>query len=59
MKVSKDTTHKLNGGKNGIALGAGAGMIFGAAFGSPAAGLVLGACLGLVLDAVSGRSEKE
>ena len=33
----------------GVALGAGAGMIVGAALGSPGVGLVLGAALGLIV----------
>lgn len=33
--------------KRQIALGAGIGMIFGAAFGAPGPGLVIGAALGL------------
>lgn len=33
-----------------VVIGAGAGIVFGAAFGNPGIGLVLGACAGLILN---------
>lgn len=53
-RTDRTPTH----GKN-VALGAGVGMIFGAAFGNPGIGLVLGAALGLVVGGVLGRSREE
>jgi hypothetical protein len=38
-----------------IALGAGAGIILGAALGNPGVGMVVGAALGLVLGRLPGR----
>lgn len=40
-----------------IALGAGAGLVFGAAFGNPGIGLVLGAGIGLVYGRIARRRE--
>jgi uncharacterized membrane protein len=47
---------KLTTGR-GIALGAGVGLIFGAAFGNPGVGMVLGAGAGLVCARIAGRGE--
>lgn len=56
---SKDpTSRSANGAGKGVAIGAGAGMIFGAAFGNPGAGLVIGAALGLVLASISDRTSR-
>lgn len=33
-----------------VVTGAGAGIVFGAAFGNPGVGMVLGACAGLMLN---------
>jgi hypothetical protein len=43
------------GTRKGIVMGAGVGMIFGAALGDPGVGLVLGAGLGLVVGAAHDR----
>ena len=44
----KSTSNDRSSRGKGVALGAGAGIVFGAAFGNPGAGMVFGAALGLV-----------
>lgn len=41
-----------------VALGAGAGMIFGAALGHPGVGLVLGAAVGVMVDVAAGTGRR-
>ncbi len=57
---SKEPTGiKSPGVRKGVVIGAGVGMIFGAAFGNPGVGLVLGAGFGILFGAVSERARKE
>ena len=45
----RESTSNQNPSKGkGVVLGAGAGIVFGAALGNPGAGMVIGAALGLV-----------
>ena len=48
-----------NGKGKGTALGAGVGMIFGAALGNIGVGMVLGAGLGLALSSLAKTRESE
>jgi uncharacterized membrane protein len=55
----KDRTPPVaKGSRVGVVSGAGAGMVFGAAFGNPGIGLVIGAGAGLVIGAVLDRARK-
>ena len=48
----RKTTNSENAARGkGVALGAGAGIVLGAAFGNPGVGMVLGAAAGLVFGA--------
>ena len=64
-EIPKAQTDRRNGGKGaGVVMGAGVGMIVGAAFGTAGVGLVFGALAGLLVDTVlagtvSGRAGKK
>jgi hypothetical protein len=45
-------------GNKAVVVGAGAGLVFGAAFGNAGLGMVVGAAVGLVLGANAGRARR-